>query len=280
MGLNDNLSFGKKRKSFKNLLLAGLILLILSVLARKPIVNLTFQAIDSTQKFSQSSVQVLELEFQKLVDRNRLISRQVDKIRELEQELAKKEYQLQFLRASQNNYKKQFEIRKLKAEKFPRAIEAQVVSRSPNLWQQEVIISEGKTKRIQPGNVVITPKGVFGQVSKVYENFSVVELISSRKVRFGASVKRTGVLGVIFGDRPGFAKLKFVPIGSDVKVGDFIETTKTSPEKIKNLFPLFYPVGKVVSVNRASNNSELVVDVELAEKAFKLTDLLVVQPFD
>ena len=280
MGLNDNLSFGKKRKSFKNLLLVGLILLILSVLARKPIVNLTFQAIDSTQKFSQSSAQVLELEFQKLVDRNRLISRQVDKIRELEQELAKKEYQLQFLRASQNNYKKQFEIRKLKAEKFPRAIEAQVVSRSPNLWQQEVIISEGKTKRIQPGNVVITPKGVFGQVSKVYENFSVVELISSRKVRFGASVKRTGVLGVIFGDRPGFAKLKFVPIGSDVKVGDFIETTKTSPEKIKNLFPLFYPVGKVVSVNRASNNSELVVDVELAEKAFKLTDLLVVQPFD
>jgi len=279
MNLYEDLNFGKKKRPLKKVILVVFVLLVsLSLLAR-PTVDLTFYTVNFLNDFTQKFSQNLKTGIKKIINKDKLIDSQSLKIKELKKQLRYQKYQLQFFQANQNNYKKQYQIRKLKSEKFPRSIEAEVISRSPNLWNQEIIINKGKIEKIKPGNVAITTKGVVGQVSKVHKNFSIVELVSSRRVKFGASVKRTGVLGVIFGDRPGYANLKFVPIGSDIKTGDLIETTRTNPGKIDNLFPIFYPVGTVTKVQKDSNSSELKIEVKLSEDGSDLTNLLVVKPF-
>jgi hypothetical protein len=91
-------------------------------------------------------------------------------------------------------------------------------------------------------------------------------------------IHRSKVLGVLFGDKQGYAQLKFVPIGSDVQKGDLVQTTDISPIGVERLFPMSYPVGTVMEVSNDGNNSELMIRVKLFEDSSQATDVLVLFP--
>lgn len=163
-----------------------------------------------------------------------------------------------------------------KASHFPKSIVAKVIARSPNSWFNEMIINKGSRHNIKEGAVVVTKRGLLGQVGKVQPTYSVIQLLSSSQVRFGGMVQRNRLMGVVFGLESGDALLRFVPVGSDVKIGDIVQTTDIMPSSnLSKVFPKAYPIGKVKKITHSKNDSELLILVDLFENGSSVNDLLV-----
>lgn len=166
----------------------------------------------------------------------------------------------------------------LNKTRFPKAIAAKIISRSPSSWHSELIINVGTKQNIKAGMVAVTQKGILGQVQDVKPNYSIIQLIAGSQVKFGAMSQRSKVLGVLYGEKPGYAQLRFVPIGSDIQKGDIIQTSEINTVGISRYYPFAYPVGQVIEVSNNSNNSELFIRLKLFEDASTTTNVLVLLP--
>jgi rod shape-determining protein MreC len=169
----------------------------------------------------------------------------------------------------------------IKRNYFPESVAARIIARSPSSWHQEVIIDKGRSDNLRPGMVVVTEKGILGQIQDSKPDYAIVQLMSSSQIRFGAIVRRASVMGILFGDKGGYAQLKFIPIGSDIQKGDIVQTSGISPNGIEKFFPIDYPVGKVIEVSKDDNNSEMFIRVKLFEDGYKMTsrEVLVLMPW-
>ena len=223
--------------------------------------------------FSQANLQI-----KKTTNSKGLIEQQFQTIHELEIQLKKSNEELNNLRVIAQRDSVCEESLKMRDEYFPKSVAARIIVRSPSSWQKQVIIDQGSVEGVKTGMVVVTHKGILGRIRRVEQNYSIVELMSGAQVRFGSMIQRSKVLGVLFGDKQGYAQLKFVPIGSDVQKGDLVQTTDISPIGVERLFPMSYPVGTVMEVSNDGNNSELMIRVKLFEDSSQATDVLVLFP--
>ena len=223
--------------------------------------------------FSQANLQI-----KKTTNSKGLIEQQFQTIHELEIQLKKSNEELNNLRVIAQRDSVCEESLKMRDEYFPKSVAARIIVRSPSSWQKQVIIDKGSVEGVKTGMVVVTHKGILGRIRRVEQNYSIVELMSGAQVRFGSMIQRSKVLGVLFGDKQGYAQLKFVPIGSDVQKGDLVQTTDISPIGVERLFPMSYPVGTVMEVSNDGNNSELMIKVKLFEDSSQATEVLVLFP--
>lgn len=170
------------------------------------------------------------------------------------------------------------ELLKLKKTKFPKSIPAEIIMRSPDSWHKQITINKGSKDNIKKGMVAVSPNGIIGQVYVVEDNYSIVKLIHSNQVRFGAQIKRNSLMGIIYSTgQPEYAKLKFIPIGSDIKIGDEVFTSNIKLNNLKQLYPPSYPVGKIIKVVNDKSNSQLDITVKLYENNSSLNHLLVIK---
>jgi rod shape-determining protein MreC len=237
----------------------------------------TFIAKSATSTIQLVSSQA-NLQIKKTTNSKDLIEQQFQTIHELEIQLKKSNEELNNLRVIAQRDSVCEESLKMRDEYFPKSVAARIIVRSPSSWQKQVIIDKGSVEGVKTGMVVVTHKGILGRIRRVEQNYSIVELMSGAQVRFGSMIHRSKVLGVLFGDKQGYAQLKFVPIGSDVQKGDLVQTTDISPIGVERLFPMSYPVGTVMEVSNDGNNSELMIRVKLFEDSSQATDVLVLFP--
>ncbi len=237
----------------------------------------TFIAKSATSTIQFVSSQA-NLQIRKTTNSKDLIEQQFQTIQELEIQLKKSNEELNNLRVIAQRDSVCEESLKMRDEYFPKSVAARIIVRSPSSWQKQVIIDKGSVEGVKMGMVVVTHKGILGRIRRVEQNHSIVELMSGAQVRFGSMIQRSKVLGVLFGDKPGYAQLKFIPIGSDVQKGDLVQTTDISPIGLERLFPMSYPVGTVMEVSNDGNNSELMIRVKLFEDSSQATDVLVLFP--
>ena len=214
--------------------------------------------------------QKTNFQLEQITNASELIKEQKASIDELKQEIKTCHSELGQTRRIARKVLALDDLLKTKTNYFPASVGANIIARSPSSWHQEVIIDKGHNSGIQAGMVVVTEKGLLGQIQDVKANYSIVQLMSSLQIRFGVTVRRVGVMGILFGDRGGYAQLKFIPIGSDIKKGDIVQTSGISPSGIRRLFPIDYPVGQVMEVGKDGNNSEMFIKVKLFEDGYSL----------
>jgi rod shape-determining protein MreC len=121
--------------------------------------------------------------------------------------------------------------------------------------QDSILIDRGLKDGIKVGLPVITQqKTLVGKISRVYENFSEVMLISNKKSSFDAKILNTETYGIVKGG--GNFKLYFDLIPQDQKIsgGDFLVTSA-----LGRVFPPGLLIGEVKEIKRS--------DVELFQKA-------------
>jgi rod shape-determining protein MreC len=136
----------------------------------------------------------------------------------------------------------------IKERRWPRSMAARVIERDPKRWFQEMVIDKGSDEGIGVDAPVIAlvngREGLVGRVSEVQPHQSKVMLISDSLSEVAAvSEGASGEDGVVEGSNSHNIYLKFLPRGSQVKIGDAIVTSG-----LGNLFPQGITIGTVVDL--------------------------------
>jgi rod shape-determining protein MreC len=196
-----------------------------------------------------------------------------ERIRNLETKLAQAQLELTKLRQQSKDANKLRELLRLKSHADRDAIAADVISRSPDNWFEQITIDKGTLDHVVKGSAVITADGVVGQVISASPRASVIRLLTDPDSKLGVLVPRIGLTGILSGRHQNPAIIDFVPIGTNVEVKDQVVCLGKS-----GTFPEDHPVGTVISVRRDSNGTNAKIEVKLSENCYDLRQVLVLPP--
>jgi rod shape-determining protein MreC len=123
-----------------------------------------------------------------------------------------------------------------------------IIGRSGGNYFNGFIIDKGTKDGIKQGMVVVTSKGLVGQVTSTAINWSEVQSISSENIAVSGMVESTNeTSGIVRGYRDAennlLAKLYYLPQDSTVKQGDVILTSGYG-----NLYPKGIRIGQVIDI--------------------------------
>lgn len=126
---------------------------------------------------------------------------------------------------------------------------ATVTFYSSNPLSQFITINKGSLDNVKTQQTVIDSKGIMGQVIQTTPTTSRVLLITDPDHQIPVRIQRTGQRGILNGTGHDNAKLGFIPVSSEVKVGDIIESSG-----LGGIFPSGYPVAKIIQIDVQGDN--------------------------
>lgn len=195
------------------------------------------------------------------------------RIRELERKLAASELELTTLRREARDTNNLRALLGLKENLARQTIAAEVIARNPDNWFEQVVLDKGSADGVSKGSAVITRDGIVGQVVSVDEHASVVRLITDPEQKLGVLIKRIGLPGIISGNGQQLALMEYVPVGTNVDIGDKIVCFGKG-----GVFPENHPVGTIASIRRNVDGASMQIDVKLSENCYDLNQVLVLPP--
>ncbi|ANB59907.1 rod shape-determining protein MreC [Anoxybacteroides amylolyticum] len=128
-------------------------------------------------------------------------------------------------------------------------IEATVIGRNPDRWQEMVIINKGEQQGIKKDMAVITSSGLIGKIQHASQFTSTVQLLSAidRQNRISAYVqgKDGSVFGLIEGydDKRQALLFKQIPFDANIEKNQLVLTSG-----LGGIFPKGLPIGEVEEV--------------------------------
>lgn len=127
-----------------------------------------------------------------------------------------------------------------------RLLGARVVARSPNYWNDTIIIDRGSADGVKKDMVVITPEGLVGRILNVQAKTSEVLLITSRESGVGTVVQETRAPGIVNGGGDsGHLIMSNIPYFVNISPGEQVVTSG-----LGSIFPPGIPVGRVMEVKK------------------------------
>jgi len=113
-------------------------------------------------------------------------------------------------------------------------------------WLQTIVLAveEGKAVHNQP---VVSSRGLVGRVVVESGRYAKVQLVTDRSASVGVMIERSRRQGLVRGAGGGELELDFVPLQSEVLVGDRVVTAG-----IDGVFPRGIPVGTITEVEPGS----------------------------
>ncbi len=196
-----------------------------------------------------------------------------ERIKTLEARLAKTEIELTQQKQQSKDSNKLRALLGLKQKDPRRTIAAEVVERNSDNWYKQVVIDKGSDEGVRKGSAVITHVGIVGQVTQVSPHAAVVRLLTDPEQKLGVVIDRIKLTGILSGNGSGPAKIDFVPVGTNVDIGDKVITLAAS-----GVFPDGHPVGQVIAVRRDGSGASLQIEVKLSENCYDLSEVLILTP--
>jgi rod shape-determining protein MreC len=149
-------------------------------------------------------------------------------------------------------------------------VAADVVYVDHSSWLRSLVLYVGD-QNVEPNQAVVAPEGAVGRVISVSGPYAKVQLLTDRSATIGSMLRRTRRQGIARGAEQGLLTLDFVPLRSDVQVGDEVVSAG-----IDGIYPRGVPVGRVASVTKGDElfyRIELTpaVDFSRLDHAFVLT---------
>src|SRR5574337_1310272 len=130
------------------------------------------------------------------------------------------------------------------------AIVAKVIGKDTTHWFSSILIAGGADRGIRRHMTVVTAEGLVGRVVDVTALASRVQLITDPESAVGVLIQRSRAIGVAAGSQGGAIQIKYLPLMTDVAVGDRIITSGMG-----GIFPKGIPVGKVARSSRPTNGA-------------------------
>ncbi len=152
---------------------------------------------------------------------------------------------------------------------------AEVVGREPTHWYQTILVNRGEDEGVLPDMGVVTPDGVAGVVLKVLPHHAQVLLLTDRHAAVAAVVQRTRDGGIVDGlgatTTAGMFRVKYLPLSSEVAVGDLLVTSG-----LEGSFAAGIPIGRVTGVARKEGEMFLEVTATPTAHFSKLEEVFII----
>lgn len=132
-----------------------------------------------------------------------------------------------------------------KKQVFPASVAAQVIGRDTGNWYKTIILNKGASDGLQSDQGVITPAGVVGRIVKTTASTAVVLLVTDPNNAIAGLIQRTRDEGIVEGTTQGQARLKYIPLLSDVRPGDHVVTSG-----LVMGFPRGIPIGTIIRIDK------------------------------
>ncbi len=140
---------------------------------------------------------------------------------------------------------------------------AKIIGWSSDNWYNAYTIDKGSLHGIKAQDMVVTERGLVGQVQEVGLNWARVSTIIDSASTVGGCVVRTGDVAMLDGDlalgKDGYCKLNFVNKQAEIVVGDLIETSG-----LGDVFAAGIPLGRVTELHADSTGVNQYAVVEPA----------------
>jgi rod shape-determining protein MreC len=131
------------------------------------------------------------------------------------------------------------------------SLAVEVLYENRDAFTRKLVLDKGQTSGIKLGMPVIDPKGVVGQITRIFPLTSEVTVVTDRNAAIPVQFQRTNQRTVAFGGVDGNRiELRYLPLNTDVKEGDIVATSG-----LDGVFPPGLPVGKVIRLERGGSNS-------------------------
>ena len=165
------------------------------------------------------------------------------------------------------------ELLESSAEVEDRVLVARVLDLTIDPASSRATLDKGRQHGIRPGQSVIDAEGIIGQVDHVGPVSSAVILITDPSHALPVSHAVTGFLTVAVGrGLNGELDLSHVPKDVDIGVGDLLVSSG-----LGGRFPVGYPAGRVLRVDRSTGRSYARVRVRPIADLKRAREVLVIQ---
>lgn len=153
---------------------------------------------------------------------------------------------------------------------------AGVVARDSSNARSMIAINRGSSDGIREGMVVVSEgKSLVGRVTKTFNDYAWVTLITDPKSAVSAIVQESRAQGVVAGNYDRSLVMEFVGQGAAVREGDFVVTSG-----LGGGYPEGIVIGRVANVEKAEQDLFQNVHVDHLASLSKLEDVLVLTSFE
>lgn len=156
-------------------------------------------------------------------------------------------------------------------------IQATVIARNPDQWNDYVIINRGETDGIKVNMAVMTAQGLIGRIKSVSQFTSTVQLLSdgSRTNRISAAIQGDErISGLIKGyaEKGNYLLFTSIPSDTEIKKGQIVATSGLS-----GVFPSNLVIGTVEKVEEADFGLTQTAYVKPAADFYNINHVIVVE---
>ena len=130
-------------------------------------------------------------------------------------------------------------------------VAATVISASPSIWYETVVIDEGEGAGIHANDPVVNAEGLVGRVATVASDGAVVDLLTDSSMAVSARIGMGAATGLIepkVGE-PNDLLLEYLPGNAPAVKGESVVSSGTVDPGHDSFFPPGILIGQVTSVN-------------------------------
>ena len=149
---------------------------------------------------------------------------------------------------------------------------ARVIGKDSSNFSDTVLIDQGSSSGLKENGVIVAEAGLVGHISLLSSKMSRVTLITDPNSRISAIISRTRQLGMVYGTSMRLCKMRFLPLDSDIKVGDEVMTSGFS-----DIYPKAILIGKIVKIIKEPRGLSLSALIEPAVDIFKIEEALCIE---
>ncbi len=144
----------------------------------------------------------------------------------------------------------------LKASLPYRLTAARIIGRNPTAGDRTLLIDKGSADGIATDMGVVSPEGIVGRIIRVQRSYAQVLLVTDRNSAVAAELEGSRDQGIVEGAEGGLARIRYLPISSDIRLGEGVVTSG-----LIGIFPKGMLIGRVARVER--RESELFQSIEI-----------------
>jgi rod shape-determining protein MreC len=124
-------------------------------------------------------------------------------------------------------------------------VAVRVVGRDSTNWFHSLLIDRGSRHGVERHGAVVAPGGLVGQVVEVGPFSAQIQIITDPVSSVGVMLETSRVTGLLVGAQFGRLRIKYLPILTEVRVGEVVMTSG-----LGSVYPKGILVGKVVAVDK------------------------------